>query len=58
MRIAVSGTTRIGKSSFIQDFVDVWPKYESPEKTYRDLVEENDELRFGGTTQKKQKKME
>ena len=57
MRIAVSGTTRIGKSSYIQDFLDVWTKYESPDKTYRDIVKENDNFRFGGTTQKKQKKI-
>lgn len=40
MRIAVSGTACIGKSTFINDFKKEWPMYKSPEKTYRDIIRE------------------
>ena len=36
MRIAISGTTCIGKSTFIKDFIKYWPKYTSPRYSYRD----------------------
>ena len=38
MRITVSGTANQGKSTFIQDFIEEWPKYTTPETTYRDII--------------------
>jgi len=40
MKIAVSGTASIGKTTYIQDFLKKWPMYETPAKTYRDLIKE------------------
>jgi len=37
MRIAVTGAACTGKSTFIQDFINNWDTYTTPEKTYRDL---------------------
>lgn len=36
--ISVSGTQRIGKSTFVQDFLKQWPQYSLPEKSYRDIL--------------------
>ena len=36
MRISVSGTTCIGKSTFVQDFCKHWTNYTSPRYSYRD----------------------
>lgn len=38
--ISVSGTQGIGKTTFIQDFLEEWPMYRTPEKSYRDLIRE------------------
>jgi len=40
MKIAVSGSTNMGKSTYIQDFLKKWPMYKTPEKSYRDLLKE------------------
>lgn len=40
MKIACSGTQCIGKSTFIDDFIQQWPMYSRPEKTYRDYIKE------------------
>lgn len=40
MRIAISGTACQGKSTLIKDFLDQWPAYITPEKTYRDIIAE------------------
>ena len=37
MRIAISGTACQGKSTLVKDFLDLWPSYSTPEKTYRDI---------------------
>ena len=41
MRIAVSGSGRTGKTTFIRDFIKEWPSYKTPEKTYRTSIEGN-----------------
>lgn len=39
MRIAVTGTANVGKSTFIKDFVKNWSGiYKTPDTTYRDIV--------------------
>ena len=57
MRIAVSGTTKTGKSCYIEDFLDIWSDYKTPEKSYRDVVDDAESLREGGTTEEIQKKI-
>jgi len=50
MKIAVIGTQCIGKSTFIEDFKKQWPMYESPKRTYRDTInEENLSINQEGT---------
>ena len=41
MRIAISGAGRMGKTTFVNDFLKNWPNYSLPSKTYRELIEEN-----------------
>jgi hypothetical protein len=38
MRISVSGTIGIGKSTLINDFIKEWPNYKIPSTDYRDLL--------------------
>lgn len=38
MRIAVIGPQGTGKSTFIQDFLQSFPDYVSPEENYRDII--------------------
>lgn len=40
MRICVSGTQNIGKTTFIEDFLNEFPMYKKPEKSYRDVLKE------------------
>jgi predicted ATPase len=40
MKIAVSGTQCVGKSTFIKDFLKTWTMYETPKESYRDLIKE------------------
>ena len=40
MRIAFSGTGNSGKSETIKSFLYTWKQYKQPEKTYRDILEE------------------
>ena len=57
MRIAVSGTTKTGKSCYIEDFLSTWPDYKLPNKSYRDIVKDTESLREGATTEDIQKKI-
>ena len=41
MRVAVSGSGRMGKTTFVNDFLKNWPSYKTSEKTYRNLIEED-----------------
>lgn len=38
MRIAISGTAGIGKSTVIKDFLAKWPAYKTPTSSYRDIL--------------------
>lgn len=38
MRIAFTGPQAVGKSTLIQQFMQRWPAYKTPEKTYRDII--------------------
>lgn len=40
MRVAIIGTAAVGKSQVLKDFLANWPKYTTPTKTYRDVLQE------------------
>jgi thymidylate kinase len=40
MKIAIVGTQCNGKSTFVEKFLELWPMYKQPSKTYRDLISE------------------
>ena len=40
MRIAFSGTGNSGKSTMVKSFLHTWKQYVTPEKTYRDILKE------------------
>tara|TARA_R110000787_G_scaffold217356_1_gene326192 strand:- start:378 stop:1136 length:759 start_codon:yes stop_codon:yes gene_type:complete len=40
MRIAFSGTGNSGKTTLLKSFLYTWSTYNTPDKTYRDLIEE------------------
>lgn len=50
MRICFSGTANTGKTTLVKNFLAVWPKYETPEKTYRDLIKEKNLSHSSETT--------
>ena len=54
MRIAFSGTGNSGKSTLLKSFLYTWKTYSTPEKTYRDLIEEKDLQHSSKTTTKTQ----
>lgn len=41
MRISFSGASGVGKSTLIKSFLNKWPMYTTPNKTYRDVLKEN-----------------
>lgn len=41
MRLAISGTACTGKSTLVKSFLNKWPMYVTPCKTYRDVISEN-----------------
>ena len=40
MKIAVIGTTNIGKTTYIKDFVEKWQMYKTPDTSYRNILKE------------------
>ncbi len=57
MRIAFSGTGNSGKSTMVKSFLHTWKQYETPEKTYRDILEEEDLTHSTETTTETQNKI-
>lgn len=55
MRIAFSGTANTGKTTLVRDFLTVWTMYSTPEKSYRNLIVENDIQHSKHVTKKGQK---
>ena len=53
MRIAFSGTGNSGKTTLVKSFLYNWKTYSTPDKTYRDLIEEEDLLHSSQTTTKR-----
>jgi nicotinamide riboside kinase len=50
MRICVSGTACTGKTTLVNNFLDVWTMYKTPEKTYRDVIAEKKLSHSANTT--------
>jgi len=42
MRIGIIGAQSSGKSTLIKEFLEKWPMYKTPEKTYRDIIKSRD----------------
>jgi hypothetical protein len=40
MKIAFIGAGAVGKSTLIEQFIEKWPMYKKPTKTYRDIIAE------------------
>jgi hypothetical protein len=40
MKIALMGAQNTGKSTLVENFIKQWPMYKRPEKTYRDLIKD------------------
>tara|TARA_R100001015_G_C4613040_1_gene168653 strand:- start:616 stop:1362 length:747 start_codon:yes stop_codon:yes gene_type:complete len=57
MRIAISGTACQGKSTLVKDFLDQWPRYTTPEKTYRDIIAESNLEHSSKTNKETQRKI-
>ena len=55
MRIAISGTANIGKSTLIKDFLQEWNMYGREVKTYRDVLNEKGLPHSKNTTKESQK---
>jgi predicted ATPase len=54
MRIAISGATNSGKTTLIKSFLNKWPMYKTPEKTYRDIIRDNNFTHSSSTTEETQ----
>jgi predicted ATPase len=54
MRLAISGTANTGKSTLLKAFLQRWPMYGTPLKTYRDVITENDLEHSSKTTEETQ----
>ena len=57
MRIAISGTACQGKSTLVKDFLEQWPSYTTPDKTYRDIIAENNLEHSSKTNKDTQRKI-
>lgn len=55
MRIAISGSANLGKSTLIKDFLQEWPNYGFEVKTYRDVLNEKGLPHSKQTTKESQK---
>jgi len=55
MKIAISGTHCMGKTTYIEDFLKKWPNYKSPEKSYRDYIVEKNLPHSKDATEESQK---
>jgi hypothetical protein len=55
MKIAVCGTSCIGKSTYIKDFLKQWTMFETPNTSYRDILKEKSLPHSGSGTEESQK---
>jgi predicted ATPase len=54
MRISISGPTNSGKTTLVEAFLKKWPMYKTPQKTYRDIIKDNNLLHSSATTEETQ----
>jgi len=54
MRLSITGAANTGKTSLLQSFLHTWKTYKTPEKTYRDIIEEKQLEHSSKTTTKTQ----
>ena len=57
MRIAFSGTGNSGKTTLVKSFLYTWDNYITPEKSYRDILIEEDLSHSSNTTTETQEKI-
>jgi|TARA_R110002012_G_scaffold164960_1_gene327296 predicted ATPase len=57
MRIAFSGTGNSGKTTLVKSFLYTWKNYTTPEKTYRDILEEKELPHSSKTTTETQEQI-
>ena len=57
MRIAFSGTGNSGKTTLVKSFLYTWKNYTTPDKTYREVLEEDNLPHSSKTTTKTQEKI-
>ena len=57
MRIAFSGTGNSGKTTMVESFLHTWSNYITPDKTYREVLQENNLLHSSKTTTDTQSKI-
>ena len=57
MRIAFSGTGNSGKTTLVKSFLYTWDNYITPEKSYRDILIEEDLSHSSNTTIDTQEKI-
>jgi GTPase SAR1 family protein len=55
MRIAVVGAQNTGKTTFVRSFLQAFPEYQTPKRTYRDVVKEHGLVINRETTQESQR---
>jgi predicted ATPase len=51
MRISLSGASNVGKSTLLNAFFKRWSNYDTPKKTYRDIIEEEGLTHSAQTTE-------
>lgn len=54
MRISFSGSANTGKSTLTKQFLNRWPMYSTPSKTYRDVIIENNLQHSSNTNEETQ----
>jgi predicted ATPase len=55
MKIALTGCQNSGKTTFVADFIKNWPNYVTPEKSYREILKENNLPHSKESTEETQK---
>lgn len=55
MKISISGSTNMGKSTYIKDFLQKWTNYKTPNKSYRDIIKDKNLPHSKNSTEETQK---
>lgn len=54
MKISISGSSCTGKTTLVNRFLQRWPMYKTTEKTYRDIIKDNNLSHSSNTTEETQ----